>query len=123
MKWKKPSPELVAYLEDALAGYACEKRPMFGCPSWFVAGNLFAGVFADSILLRLSEPDRAAIAREIDEVAPFEPMPGRPMREYVALPESAVADRRELGRWLARAHAFASSMPAKEKKARGKKKT
>jgi TfoX/Sxy family transcriptional regulator of competence genes len=121
MKWKKPTPALVEYMEAAVAAYDCEKRPMFGCPSWFVRGNLFAGVFQDSLLLRLSEADRAAIAKAIDEAAPFEPMPGRPMREYVAVPESAAADRAEFARWLARAHAYAAALPPKAKKGAGEK--
>ena len=58
MEWKKVSPGLGDLLEEAMGTRECERRKMFGCPAWFVNGNMFAGAFADRIFLRLSEEDR-----------------------------------------------------------------
>ena len=61
---------------------------MFGCPVFFVNSNMFSGVFEDDIFIRLSEKDRKELFSKYDEAAPFEPMKGRKMKEYVVLPES-----------------------------------
>jgi TfoX/Sxy family transcriptional regulator of competence genes len=121
MKWKKVSPEMCDILEDALKGFACEKRPMFGTPAYFVNNNMFAGAWQDVIILRLSEKDRGEIAAVSDEVVPFEPMEGRPMREYVAVPEPFASDRREFAKWVERSYEFGRSLPPKEKKEKKKK--
>jgi len=120
MKWKKVSPEMSEILQEALAGYACEKRPMFGCPAYFVNNNMFAGVHQDVIILRLSPADREAIQKASDEIVPFEPMEGRPMREYVAVPEPFASDKREFAAWVDRAYEFARSLPPKVKKEKKK---
>ena len=33
---------------------------MFGCPAYFTGGNLFAGVWQETVMLRLDEAGRAA---------------------------------------------------------------
>jgi len=114
--WHKPSAELAELLASAVARFRAEPRTMFGCPCYFANGNMFAGVHQESLLLRLSEAHRAEIQAAYDEVGPFEPMPGRPMREYVAVPESAIPDEDELRRWIGRAHDFARSLPPKPAK-------
>ena len=48
-------------------------------------------------------------------------MPGRPMKEYVALPASLVANPATAAEWVGRAAAYAASLPPKQKKARKKK--
>jgi TfoX/Sxy family transcriptional regulator of competence genes len=120
MKWKKVSAEMSAILEESLSGFACEKRPMFGCPAYFVNNNMFAGAWQDVIILRLSPTDREKIQEASDEVVPFEPTAGRPMKEYVAVPEPFTSDRREFTTWLGRAYDYAKSLPPKEKKEKKK---
>ncbi len=119
--WKKPSEALGSILADAVADLDCQPRKMFGCPCYFVNNNMFAGVHEDNLILRLSPEDREAIAAEHDEVGHFEPMAGRPMREYMALPEPVDDEEATLLRWVDRAYAFAASLPPKEKKTRKKK--
>jgi TfoX/Sxy family transcriptional regulator of competence genes len=115
MAWESASAEQSLLLETALASYDCEKRMMFGGPAYFVNGNMFSGVHGRNILLRLDQPDRDVIAAAHDEVGPFEPM-GRPMREYVALPEGLDLPAKDLADWVGRSFAFAASLPPKEKK-------
>jgi TfoX/Sxy family transcriptional regulator of competence genes len=120
MKWKKVSPEMCDLLEEALTGYAVEKRRMFGTPAYFVNNNMFAGVWQDVIILRLSASDKEEIQKASDEIVPFEPMEGRPMREYVAVPEPFAADSREFAAWLSRSYEFAKTLPPKVKKEKKK---
>lgn len=116
--WQKPARELVETLDAALLGCDCERRVMFGGPAYFADGAMFAGVHQQSLFVRLSPDDRGDLVEEYDEAAPFEPMEGRPMREYMVLPEAVWADRGALSAWLARGRAYAASLPPKQKKAR-----
>lgn len=50
----------------------------------------------------------------------FAPM-GRPMREYVVLPDDVVHDPAALREWLVRSAAYAASLPPKERKPRAKR--
>ncbi|HEX8951062.1 MAG TPA: hypothetical protein VF945_04420, partial [Polyangia bacterium] len=46
----------------------------------------------------------------------FEPMKGRPMKEYVVAPPALVGDRQALGKWAQKAFAYGQSLPPKPKK-------
>jgi TfoX/Sxy family transcriptional regulator of competence genes len=93
------------------------RRPVFGQPAAFVGGNMFLGVFGEHLFVRLSEADRAVAEKELG-AKPFEPMPGRPMREYVVLPPSVLSDRKKASGWVDRALRYAGTLPAKKPKAR-----
>ena len=121
MQWKKVSEALSAVLDEAIAPFDSQKRKMFGSLAYFTNENMFAGVFADSLFIRLSEKDRAELQAAFDEAAPFEPMPGHVMKEYMALPETVIADRETLHGWLERSWQYARSLPPKEKKSRKKR--
>jgi len=60
------------------------RRKMFGYPAAFANGNLFIGLHQNDFIMRLSEEDRTRFRAEYGERI-FEPMKGRPMREYVRL--------------------------------------
>lgn len=122
MAWPKPSPELIALLDEAMPPLPAERRTMFGCPAYFVNGNMFTGVFADSLFVRLPEEARARAAADWGSDAVFEPTPGRPMREYVVLPATIVHDRAAITQWLARSHSYASTIAAKPAKPRRNRK-
>jgi TfoX/Sxy family transcriptional regulator of competence genes len=123
MKWKKVSPELSELLESSMLSFDCQKKFMFGAPTYFVNNNMFAGIHQDTIILRLSEKDRQEILSANDEAAPFEPMEGRIMKEYIALPESVFGNPDEFRQWLNRSYRYALSLKPKAAKApRGGKK-
>ncbi len=113
-----PAPEaLKATFADAIAGLpGIEPRKMFGYPCAFVNGQMFVGVFADRLMLRLSDGDRAKFLK-LPGAKPFEPMPGRVMKEYVEVPQ-AVTGSAELRKWLKRSLAYAQSLPPKVKKSK-----
>ena len=116
VKWKKVTPELNVFLDENMSAFNAVRRPMFGCNAYFVNGNMFTGTFEDSIILRLSEVDRLEITKTFDEVRPFEPVTGRPMKEYVTLPESVYEQTDIFRMWLRRSYEYASSLKPKEKK-------
>jgi TfoX/Sxy family transcriptional regulator of competence genes len=112
MTWRKPPADLVARFDAALPDDpACERRQMFGCPAAFVNRNMFAALHQSDVIVRLAADARAALQRGGGR--PFEPRPGRVMREYLTLPAAAVADARTLRRWLATAFAYAGALPPK----------
>ncbi len=116
MRFEKPSPRMVALFDGLIEGRPLQRRPMFGMPCAFAGGQMCVGLFADSLFLRLSEADREAFAAAGGR--PFEPFPGRTMREYMVFPAAMLGDRGELRAWLDRSQAFARSLPPKA----GKKK-
>ena len=40
MVWRKPTPELIQFLDEVLAGYDSQRKPMFGSPVYWVNGNM-----------------------------------------------------------------------------------
>ncbi len=122
---KKPMPaftkvpdELVQLFERALKDFPMAiQRKMFGYPCAFVNGNMFTGLFQDEMFLRLNDEDRAAIRKEYGTEL-FEPMPGRPMRQYVLVPRYVRNSPRLLRTWLTKSMEYAKSLPPKVKKSR-----
>ena len=112
----KPAPDWIKELFANAINYFPETEPrkMFGYPCAFVKGNMMCGVFADRLMIRLSEADRARFLN-LPGAKQFEPMPGRPMKEYVEVPE-AILRSPELKKWLKKSLAYAQSLPVKKKK-------
>ena len=92
---------------------------MFGYPSAYVNGNMFAGLFKDSMILRLPDDLREVLILAGGE--PFAPMPGRVMREYVTVPESILSNRAKLKAWVGKSQEYAEALPPKEKTKRAPK--
>ena len=122
MKWRKPQEDLVRLLHDVIPAseVAVDFKPMFGGPCYWTGGNMFAAVHQESLFVRLGEKDRAELLAQPGAHL-FEPMEGRPMREYVVFPAAMLSDRAALSAWLAKGLAYAASLPPKEKKPRKKK--
>ncbi len=93
---------------------------MFGAVAGLVNGNMFGGLFARSIMVKLSDADIAE-AMKLDGTAPFDPMGnGHVMGNTVQLPDSVMDDPAELRAWLQKGFDYAVTLPAK-KKGGGKK--
>lgn len=109
----KAPPEVIATFDAALAHLtSVERRTMFGYPAAFANGQMFGCVFQDRIMVRLGPEDREK-ALMLPDAKLFEPMAGRPMREYVDLPAAERASAPALARWLARGQEYAKSLPPK----------
>ncbi len=114
MQWKKSPPELIASFDRAAPeDPRVTRKPMFGYPAMFVNGNMFAGTFQDKVVVRLAEADRAELLTRRG-AQQFEPMAGRPMKEYVVVPPAIVARTAELRAWIERALSHAAALPAKK---------
>src|SRR5438445_7546095 len=89
-------------------------RPMFGNRAAFVNGNMFLALFGAQVAVRLSDEDRTELLRQ-KGASGFEPMPGRPMKEYVVLPEGWRTSPKKAEGWVARSFAWARKLPPKKK--------
>ena len=94
-----------------------EPRKMFGYPSVFLNGNMLACIFQDRIMVRLSPADRED-AKSAVGAKPFEPSPGRAMKEYVELPAKVVRKASELQAWIERGRRFVATLPPKKPKSK-----
>lgn len=119
MKWRKPSEELIKLFEEVIPGPPATAKKMFGFPAAFVNGNMFMGLHQESMILRLPENLRAELLKMNAQI--FEPMPGRPMREYVVVPPSLLRDCNKLSSWAQKALEYGSSLPPKAGKKSSKK--
>ena len=122
---QKPSPEAIALFDTAFPDDPrAERKKMFGMPAAFVNGNMFFGVFANGVCMRVGEGRRDEIAAAHDGVGPFEPMPGRPWKEYIHVDAEAFgAGASELSGWILEALELTAAMPPKEKKTKNKGKS
>jgi len=120
MAWTKSPQSLIDLFSESLPDDArIERRKMFGYPAAFVNGNMFAGLFQDQMFARLSPADRAAL-EAIHGPLPFEPMPGRPMKDYTRTPDEVMADEATAADLLAKALAWSMALPAKVKQAKAR---
>lgn len=86
---------------------------MFGTIAAFANTQMFMGLFNDELYVRLPDDERRAALDSGCHL--LEPMPGRPMREYVSVPDWQAAPER-VRAWAHRALVYALSLPAKEKR-------
>ena len=112
MPWKKANTELISQLEKLMRNYNCDRRQMFGSPTFFVNGWMFTGVHEDTVILRLSSGDQKEISLQSKDVKPFTPM-GRVMKDYVAIPVSVAKQETFLKHWMDRSFAYTRSLPPK----------
>jgi len=112
--WGKAPPDLVARFTAVLAEMTppAEVRRMFGYPAGFANGYMFTSLFEDRWIVRL--PDDALAELELLGGEAFSPMPGRPMRGYLALPAALRDDPEAVHPWLDRAREHVLGMPPKK---------
>jgi hypothetical protein len=119
-RWRKSPPDLVERFAAGVAGIeGLETRKMFGYPAGFIGGNMVTGLHQESWIVRLPEQarrDRMDAGWEV-----FEPMPGRPMREYLRLPPTVASDPAAARAWVERAADYVRELPAKTSKPGGKR--
>ena len=113
--WRKSPDDLQERFGGVVSGIeGMERRQMFGYPAAFVGGHLTTSLFRDSWIVRLPDDERQACLDSGGST--FEAMPGRPMREYVALPADVAADPEQAGAWVERAAAYVRTLPPKQAK-------
>jgi len=75
---------------------------------------MFTGLHQENMVLRLREEEREEFLK-LSGAQPFEPMPGRKMREDVVVPPRMLDDRDTLRWWVGRAFVYGVALPPKEK--------
>jgi TfoX/Sxy family transcriptional regulator of competence genes len=115
MSFPKPDEESKAFFESLVPDDPrVQSRPMFGNRAAFVNGNMFLALFGSQVAVRLADDDRATLLKQ-PGTEPFEPMPGRPMKEYVALPQAWRKRRMDAEEWAERSFRWAAQLPPKKK--------
>jgi hypothetical protein len=110
---EKASAERVARFEGLVEVVAdADRKLVFGSPTCLVGGNMFFGVHASGLFVKL--PTDAAQELLAAGGAGFEPMPGRAMGGFYVLPE-ALPDQEQ---WVRRAYEYALTLPPKTPNAR-----
>ena len=110
-RWEKSPPELVERFVAVLARLpAADQRKMFGYPAAFANGHMFTGLHERRWVVRLPG-DALAELLAIEGAAPFEPMPGRPMKGFACLPASLLEDPEATFAWVERAFAHVAALP------------
>ena len=119
-KFRASPDEMVQLFNRVMkALHGAETRKMFGYPAAFVNGQMFSGLHDESMIIRLSATD-LKLFFQLPEVRSFEPMPGRPMKEYAVVPAALVASENELIPWLEKSFAYVKGLPPKPLKKKKK---
>lgn len=113
MAWKDIPPELIEFMDRALAPYACERRKMFGCAIYMLNNHIFAGLDRGDLWVRLSDADREEFLAGVPGAAPFESL-----REYVIVPPAVYRAEADFEPWLQRGLAYTRGLPPAAPKAR-----
>lgn len=72
-------------LAQTFEARGAKRSKMFGMPVLKAGGKVFAGTFGDAMTFKLG-PEDLAKAKTQSGVDAFEPMKGRPMKEWVLVP-------------------------------------
>ena len=120
--WRKSPQDLQDRFAAAVAVIdGMEQRQMFGYPAAFIGGNLTTSLHRESWIVRLPDAERQQC---LDAGwSAFEPMPGRPMRGYVAMPDAIATDPDQALAWVERAAAYVRTLPPKAPKPKKSKAT
>ena len=119
----RPSEESKAFFRGLFADTpGIQIKPMFGNMGAFVNGNMFASLFGDDVWVRLSDEERPGLLA-FDGTSVPEPMPGKPMKEYVALPAAWRAEPQRIHKWVERSLDWAQGLPPKEPGGRRRSRT
>lgn len=112
------SPELSADLEKKLEtyGYPATKQKMFGHEVFFLNGYMFTGANVDGIFVHTGKEERDRALEQDEGVAPFEPMEGMTMREYLLLKKPVFSNEKKLKGWLDRSSEYLFSLPPKKRR-------
>jgi len=112
---KKSPASLVALFESTMEAFPdVDLRKVFGYPCGFVHGHMTVGLHADAFFVRLSVEDQEILLKKPGG-GYLEPMPGRPMRDYVLVPKSIREKKAELKKWISKAILHSRSLPPKKK--------
>jgi hypothetical protein len=115
-KWVKSSDALSRRFEAALPKHPdLQPRKMFGYPCCFVKGVFFTGLHEEKVVMRLPDEVKAQLPA-LDGAAAFDPMGGRPMKQWWVVPPSIIGDAGKLSALIADAFGRVQPLPGKAAK-------
>ena len=107
------SPVLQSRVEKLLQNKEnLESRRMFGGICYLLHGNMALGIYKDNLIVRLGSKEKSDTAIQAGTALPFD-ITGPPMKGWVMVPESRLADDDVCDDWLSKGLAFAASLPPK----------
>jgi hypothetical protein len=116
MDSRKPNEDEVRTFEASLPDDPrVQRTKMFGLPHGKVGEYMFAGRHASGVTVRLAPDERDALLKKGAKF--FEPMPGRPMKDWLLVPEAIAKDARALAQLVRRAFEYTATLPPKGAKA------
>ena len=81
----RSTPEAQAAFRDVVPDdQRVTVRPMFGSLAAFANGYMFMGLYGGELFVRLGDPESSQLIAA--GAGRLEPMPGRPMRDYLVVP-------------------------------------
>ncbi|MSQ31110.1 MAG: hypothetical protein EXR64_03660 [Dehalococcoidia bacterium] len=115
-RMERPDAEVLARVEAVMAVLPVYRRAMFGTVAWWLERNaqMLGCVWGVDLNVRVGEVEAQRLVAS-GKARPFEPMAGRPMREYVLVPASTLRPA-ALKRWIVRAIEFTETLAAKQGK-------
>jgi TfoX/Sxy family transcriptional regulator of competence genes len=118
MQIPRPSQETMELFRSVVPDApGVEVKPMFANLGAFVNGNMCAGLFGESVGVRLPDETVRDELLAIDGAGPYGPAE-RPMGGYVSLPAAWHDEPDRLREWIGVALEQVGRMPPKEKKPR-----
>jgi TfoX/Sxy family transcriptional regulator of competence genes len=87
------------------------EKKMFGGLGFLVNGNMSVGIYGDELIVRIA-PDAAEAALKEPGARVFD-ITGRPMKGWLMVAETGLADARSLAKWVRRGVEYAASLPKK----------
>jgi TfoX-like protein len=87
------------------------EKAMFGGLAFLLRGNMAVGISGDELMVRIG-PDAADAALARPHTRVFD-MTGRPMRGWILVAGSALAEDEALGAWVDEGCDFAAGLPPK----------
>lgn len=103
---------LAARIREAVVPLAgITERKMFGGVAFLLNGNMYVGVWKDSLIVRLDAEEGAAALYE-PHVRDFD-ITGRPMRGWIMVSPAGIEDDLALKEWLFRGAEFVKTLPPK----------
>ena len=106
------SESLAARIRESLARRkGIGEKKMFGGVGFLLHGNMLVGVWKDSLIVRLG-PEQSAAALKRPHVGEFD-ITGKPMKGWVLVDADGLEKDEDLKSWIALAHDFVKTLPAK----------
>jgi hypothetical protein len=122
MKGSSAQAWLVEQVELALGPRPFERRLVFGCPTFFARGHVFAVIWdGPGLVLKFTGSREAREARALPGAADWFPRRRGPAAvNAVLLPEALHEAEEALSLWLGRAHAQACAAPPRQRERRAR---